>query len=103
MNILITHTLAADAVRPPPLDLSSINISNPTIEEERVGETSTIPGVACDYTLPSSGSNYQKNDAFSISNPEQEGCSSRAAHVDVNIFRYQPGVMGPPENLKVRF
>ncbi len=67
-----------------------------------MGDSVTIPGVMSGYAIPSPGSDDKKSDEFSISNPEQEG-SSRGAHVDVNVFRYQPGVMGPPENLKVRF
>ncbi len=69
----------ADAVRPPPLNLSSIGVNVPSIDEEResVGGSSST-------NLPEQG-----EDSF-----------SRGAHVDVNVFRYQPGVMGPPENLK---
>ncbi len=95
--IIFTHPLTADVrdgstVRPPPLNLTSSNVNLPGLPEEEGHDTTiSLTDIDCNYSVSS--------EKLSIA----EGSNSRGAYVDVNVFRYQPGVVGPPENLKVRF
>ncbi len=94
---LIADARTGSAVRPPPLNLSSINLNPPPSSEERESNASNSLGATGDYAL-SLESDRSSKLPFS-----ERDFYSRGAYVDVNVFRYQPGVQGPPENLKVGF